>query len=111
MTAAQTNETRSAQPFAHSVNSLFSLGYIGRPSYACIALPGNPAELLPTLLQQLSDQRRPACLMARPDAGSVVAVEVFVERNVVAEVRIGLEFFRPAEHRTVAGCVAQEDPR
>src|ERR1700737_1921745 len=38
--------------------------------------------------------------MRGPDAGAVVAVEILVEQQIVAPVRIGLEFLRPAEHRS-----------
>ena len=59
------------------------------------------------------DQRRhdsgPPGLMAGPRAGTVVAVEVLVEEQVVLPVRIGLEDFRPAEDGALAFGVGKED--
>jgi hypothetical protein len=48
--------------------------------------------------------------MAGADAGAVVAVEVLVEEEEVAPVRILLELADPAVHRPAAVLVAQEDP-
>ena len=48
-------------------------------------------KLFSALLQQLGDQAGPAGLMAGAEPGAVVAVEVFVEQDQVAPVRIGLE--------------------
>jgi hypothetical protein len=48
------------------------------------------------LLDQFGYQTGPAGLMACADPGAVVAVEVFVEWNRVAPVRVGLKFFRAA---------------
>ena len=64
-----------------------------------------------TLLEQLRDERGPARLMAGSDASAVVAVEVLVEQNQIAPVRIVLERLDAAEHRTPAILVAQEDAR
>ena len=57
----------------------------------------------------VGDQRAPAGLMrgAQPAAG--VAVEVFVEQDVVLEVRIGLELVVVAEDRAPPVLVAPED--
>src|SRR5262245_31992443 len=44
--------------------------------------------LFAALLQQLGDQTRPAGLMARSDAGSVVAVKVLLEGDQVPPVRV-----------------------
>src|SRR6185369_11169702 len=57
------------------------------------------------------NQSGPAGLMARADARPVVAVEVLVELQVVAPVRIGLERLRAAIHWALAAFVAQEDAR
>ena len=54
-------------------------------------------------------RRGPPGLVAGAEAGAVVAVEVLIERNAVAPVRVVLELFRAAKHRTPAGLVAQED--
>src|SRR5207302_1374695 len=65
--------------------------------------------VLALLLDELGDQAGPARLMARAHAGPVVAVEVLVERHIVAPVRIVLEILLPAKHRPPAVVVAHED--
>ena len=50
------------------------------------------------LLDELGDQSGPTGLVARADPGAVVAVEVFVERDQIAPVRVVLEFFSGAEN-------------
>lgn len=56
--------------------------------------------LLSTLLQQFGHQGRPSGLMAGAQSRAVVAVEIFVKRDVIAEMWIGLELLSPAEDRT-----------
>ena len=51
-------------------------------------------------LDELGHQPGPAGLMAGAQPGTVVAVEVFVEEDVVAPVGIGLEFLRAAIDRS-----------
>src|SRR5512135_944739 len=68
------------------------------------------ADLLPALLDELRDEARPARLVARADAGAVVAVEVLVEEHVVAEVRVRLEPLVAAEDRAPPAGILQEDP-
>jgi hypothetical protein len=51
----------------------------------------------------------PASLMAGAQSGAVIAVEVLVEKEVIAPVRIGLENLRTAVHRTLTMLVAPED--
>ena len=63
----------------------------------------------PEDLCQRGDQSGPPRLVAGAEAGAVVAVEVLMERNVVTPVRILLELFRAAEHRTLTGVIAQEN--
>ena len=63
------------------------------------------------LLDQFCNQSRPSSLVAGADAGTVVAVEVFVKQDQVAPVRIVLEFFRAAENRSSLIRIAQEDAR
>ncbi len=58
---------------------------------------------------QRGDDRRPPGLVAGAQAGAVVAVEVFVEKDVVLPVRIVDELARAAEDRTAAFVVEQED--
>ena len=50
-------------------------------------------------LDQSRDTSSPARLMARPNSGAVVSMEVLVEQDVVLPVGIGLEFLRPAVNR------------
>ena len=66
---------------------------------------------LPILLDQFRHQGGPAGLVAGADAGAVVAVEVFMERDEVAPMGIVLEFFRAAEDRPAAMLVAQKYAR
>jgi hypothetical protein len=61
-------------------------------------------------VQQPCNRAGPAGLVARPDACPVVAVEVLVEQDQVAPVRILLELRGAAVHRAAAFRVAQEDP-
>src|SRR5215470_4740005 len=59
------------------------------------------------------DQRRhqpgPAGLVTGADAGAVVAMEIFVEQQVIPPVGIALELLGAAEHRPPPVLVAQED--
>jgi hypothetical protein len=66
---------------------------------------------LATLLDQLRNQTRPSRLMTRPDSSAIVTVEVFVEVNEIAPVRIVLEFFEAAVHRARAFCATKENAR
>src|SRR5512135_963866 len=61
-------------------------------------------------LDGLGHEPGPAGLMAGAEPGSVVAVEVFVEEDVIAPVRIALKFLRAAVDGSPALLVAQEDP-
>ncbi len=61
-------------------------------------------------LDQLGHVSGPAGLMAGPEPGAVVAVEVLVEEHVVAPVRIGLEFLRGAVDGAPSLPVAGEHP-
>src|SRR6185295_7121062 len=67
--------------------------------------------LFPALLQELGDEAGPTRLMARADAGAIVAVEVFVEGNQVAPVGIGLKFLGRAKHRPSLIVVLQKNAR
>ena len=51
-------------------------------------------------VQQAGDHPRPSRLMVGPEPGAVVAVEVLVEQEMVAPVRVLLELPRPAVDRT-----------
>src|SRR5512145_334175 len=65
---------------------------------------------LAALLQQLGDERRPPRLVAGPDASTVVPVKVLVEQEQIPPVRVVLEGLRPAEDRSAAVGVPEEDP-
>src|SRR5262245_44020124 len=52
----------------------------------------------------------PAGLVAGAEPGAVVAVEILIEQNVIAPVRVGLELLRAAVHRPPPVLVAQEHP-
>src|SRR5215471_16138898 len=70
--------------------------------------------MLPSIVEEhRSDQRCPAGLMAGADAGAVISVEVFMKRNVIPPMRIGLKVVvvAPNGASTAAGRVAQEDVR
>jgi hypothetical protein len=56
----------------------------------------------------VSDQSGPACLVRRTKASTVVAVEVFVEEQVVAPPRVALDPLRVAEARPSSVAVDQE---
>ena len=58
--------------------------------------------VLTLLLNQLRYETGPTCLMARADAGTVVAVEVLIEGNVVAPVHVILECFVSAQDRAAS---------
>src|SRR5687767_14783327 len=81
---------------------------------ALFGFPGNTAIafiMVSTLNQEFRDERRPACLMAGPDAGTSVAVEVFVKRNQVVPQGIVLKEVDRTEHRPPSLGVIEEDPR
>jgi hypothetical protein len=62
---------------------------------------------LALLLDEFGDQAGPANLVAGADARAGLAVEILMERRVVAPVRVVLE--GGAEHRPPATCVGGED--
>jgi hypothetical protein len=61
--------------------------------------------------QQLRDQTRPTCLMRGSDASACIAMEVFVEEQVIPEMRVGLHAGVMTECRPAAGPIGQEYPR
>jgi len=61
-------------------------------------------------VQQHRNETCPAGLVRRAEALPGVAVEVFVEQDVVAEARIVLQQRYVAEHRPAAVRPAQEQP-
>src|SRR6476660_9050370 len=78
--------------------------------------PGGPAEIDELLggagreqVHAPGDEPRPTRLVARPEPGPVVPVEVLVEQEMVTPVRVVLELSHAAIHRSPALAVAQED--
>ncbi len=64
-----------------------------------------------TLLNQLRDKPGPPCLVAGTQPGPVIAVEVLVEEDMVAEMRILLEQLYIAVDRPPPCFVPREQPR
>lgn len=64
-----------------------------------VSLPRHAA-----LLQKFGYQTGPACLMARAQTGAGIAMEVFVEQNVITEVGVGLEKRVPVIYRPFSLC-------
>ncbi len=60
-------------------------------------------------LDQLCDHAGPTGLVACPEARAIIAVEVFVEEDVVLPMRIRLEFFGSAIDWPPARLIAQKD--
>src|SRR5215472_17198806 len=61
------------------------------------------------LLQQFCRQAGPPGLMTGSDAGTTIAVEIFVEKNQVAEVGVGLKLLHASINRTPPPLIFQED--
>ena len=61
-------------------------------------------------LDQLRDDTGPARLVAGSKARTIVALEIFVEQDVIFPLRIGLKFLRTSIHRPPARPVSQKDP-
>ena len=61
-------------------------------------------------MEQLCHQACPPGLVRRSDATATITVEVFVEKDVIPEVRIVRELIVVAEHGTAAVPVFQEKP-
>src|SRR5215469_7759158 len=61
-------------------------------------------------VERAGDETRPSSLMAGSQARTIVAVEIFVEEDVVAPVRILLELLRCSVHRPLAVRIAREEP-
>src|ERR1041385_8833461 len=60
-------------------------------------------------MNESGNQPCPSGLVARSQSGSVVAMEVFVEQQIIAPIRIGLEFFRAPIHRQAPVLIAEEN--
>src|ERR1700756_4656387 len=66
---------------------------------------------LAALLNKLGDQSRPSGLVARSDAGAIVAVKVLMEIDEVAPVWIVLKFLEPAIDRPMSIFGTQKNSR
>src|ERR671925_1782990 len=84
-----------------------SMAYSGQ----CLAMDSPGCPLFARLLQQLGDEAGPPRLVAGADAGTAVAVEVFIEKHEVAPMRITGEALDAAVDWATPVRVAQEDPR
>src|SRR3954451_15201280 len=103
-----------------------SCQHVGGGLLLRLILPGGPGDLFATgpfpefqealwvheavVLHQRGDEAGPAGLVAGTQARAVVAVEVLVEEQVVAPVRVGFDLLGPAIDRPLAVLVPQEDP-
>src|SRR6266446_8496165 len=76
----------------------------------CTTRAENPGWLLAALLEELGDEAGPARLVARADAGAVVAVEVLVEEHEVPPVGVREPFLDAAVDRSLPARASQEDP-
>src|SRR5207302_653153 len=61
--------------------------------------------------EELGDQAGPTRLVGSADAPPGVAVKIFVEQNVIPEMRVAVQLRMVAEHWTAAIGVAQEQAR
>src|SRR5262245_16796589 len=65
---------------------------------------------VPEEFDQLRDDTGPARLVAGSEARAIVAVEIFIEQDVIFPLWIGLKFLRTSIHRPPARPVSQKDP-
>src|SRR5215469_4386524 len=63
-----------------------------------------------TMLEQIRDQARPACLMACADTCAIVSMEIFIEQDQIAPVWIALKFLDSTMDSTTPLIIAQENP-
>ena len=60
------------------------------------------------LLNEFGDQSCPAGLMTGPEAGTVIAMKMFMEKNEIAPVRIFLEDTLSAINGSISVVIAQK---
>jgi hypothetical protein len=72
--------------------------------------PAAAERRIPVDLYQFRHCDSPAGLMARPEAGPIVTVKVFIKEDVVAPVRVGLELLSATIDRPPALLITQENP-
>ena len=96
-------------PKAETARGAVATGTIRmRPETLALVLSGfHPSFAL--LLDEVGYQAGPASLVARAHTSAVVAVEVLVERDVVAPMRVALEQVDLAEYGPPPASVAEED--
>src|SRR6185437_2948014 len=61
-------------------------------------------------VNQHTDKPGPTGLVARAEAGAIVAVKMLVEQDVISPVRVALEFCGAAVGGSTACLIAEEDP-
>src|SRR5690349_18471508 len=61
--------------------------------------------------KQGGDERRPSGLVSGTDAATVMAVDVFVEENVISETRVRLQLLVVCEDGPAACAIAEEQAR
>src|SRR5690349_2697348 len=76
--------------------------------------PGTPLEYLLRVenIQQLDEfcnNPSPAGLVAGAKSSAIVAMEILIEKNIIAPVRVGLEFFGTAVYRPPTLFVPEKD--
>ena len=71
--------------------------------------PKEQALYLQACMDEAGDDAGPSGLVTGAEAGAVVAVEVFVEPDVVSEIGIILEFFNSAKNGPAAVVIAEKD--
>jgi len=59
-------------------------------------------------LDGFGHETAPSGLIARAESRTIVAVEVFVEQNVIAPMRVGLKLLGTSVYRTATQVVAQK---
>ena len=85
-------------PFARDVSARRS--WLKAPRTPCLMHEERRSSFSPPLVDEVGHQRRPARLVACPQASGCVAVEVFVEEQLVTPLRVVAE----------AGCIAPHGP-
>src|SRR5579863_8402022 len=81
-----------------------------RPEWAILMLGRRRDRPHPFRLQQFRHQPRPPRLMACAKPRPIIAMEIFKEKDIILEIRIGLQFCRRAIDRPQPFVIPQEDP-
>src|SRR6266571_1740720 len=83
-------------------NVLLFLFWLCRARETCLRRLGGQGFFLFSWLKQLGNQSRPAGLMGCAHATARIAVKVFVEENMIAEVRVSRKLGMILEDRSLA---------